>query len=248
MTILNNGNVGIGATSPSSLLSVGSTSQFQVNSSGAIAAATGLTSSGTITLSSIANDGAEATGLFINGSNQVVSRELGSNAFTSTAYANTSLSNLSSVAINTSLLSNAANTLDLGSSTLEWNSLFLADGSGLTAGGGLFFGSNQDFLLTYDSATSGALELSDGTNTFLSVTDSGTAGTFAFNTDDLYIKSDGKVGIGTTDPVAALTIGSGVDASLANGAGDLYVENDLEVDGKVAISPGLSSSTNNNLS
>jgi hypothetical protein len=42
------GNVGIGTTSPSSLFSVGTTSQFQINSSGAIAAATGIISSGTI--------------------------------------------------------------------------------------------------------------------------------------------------------------------------------------------------------
>ncbi|MDP3988101.1 MAG: hypothetical protein Q8P80_03070 [Candidatus Levybacteria bacterium] len=49
--IQNGGNVGIGTSAPSSLLSVGGTSQFQVNSTGAIAAATGITSSGTITFS-----------------------------------------------------------------------------------------------------------------------------------------------------------------------------------------------------
>jgi hypothetical protein len=38
-----NGNVGIGTTSPSALLSVGSTSQFQVNSSGVMSAAYGST-------------------------------------------------------------------------------------------------------------------------------------------------------------------------------------------------------------
>ncbi|MGA2193517.1 MAG: hypothetical protein ABSG42_09120, partial [Nitrospirota bacterium] len=37
------GNVGIGTTSPSALLSVGSTSQFQVNSSGVMSAAYGST-------------------------------------------------------------------------------------------------------------------------------------------------------------------------------------------------------------
>ena len=53
----NGGNVGIGTTNPLAALSVGSTSQFQVNSTGAIAAATGITSSGTITLSGITGDG-----------------------------------------------------------------------------------------------------------------------------------------------------------------------------------------------
>ncbi|MFA7285699.1 MAG: hypothetical protein WC011_02535 [Candidatus Paceibacterota bacterium] len=54
LTILNtSGNVGVGDTSPASLFTVGSGDLFQVNSSGAIVAATGITSSGTVTLSSI---------------------------------------------------------------------------------------------------------------------------------------------------------------------------------------------------
>jgi len=47
------GNVGIGTIAPTAALSVGSTSQFQVNSDGAIAAATGITSSGTINFSGL---------------------------------------------------------------------------------------------------------------------------------------------------------------------------------------------------
>lgn len=51
--IENSGNVGIGDTSPASLFTVGSGDLFQVNSSGAIAAATGITSSGTINFSGL---------------------------------------------------------------------------------------------------------------------------------------------------------------------------------------------------
>ena len=47
------GNVGINTTSPSYMLAVGSASQFGVNASGAVAAATGIISSGTITFSSL---------------------------------------------------------------------------------------------------------------------------------------------------------------------------------------------------
>jgi hypothetical protein len=53
MRLDENGRLGIGDASPASLLTVGSGDLFQVNSSGAIAAAAGITSSGTITFSSI---------------------------------------------------------------------------------------------------------------------------------------------------------------------------------------------------
>jgi hypothetical protein len=46
MTILQNGNVGIGDTTPASLLTVGNGDLFQVSSSGAITAAVGITSAG----------------------------------------------------------------------------------------------------------------------------------------------------------------------------------------------------------
>jgi hypothetical protein len=49
--------VGIGTATPTSLFSVGATSQFQVNTTGAIAAATGITSSGTITFSALNTNG-----------------------------------------------------------------------------------------------------------------------------------------------------------------------------------------------
>ncbi len=56
--LVNNGtNVGIGDASPAALLTVGASDVFQVNSSGAIAAATGITSSGTITFSGLTPDG-----------------------------------------------------------------------------------------------------------------------------------------------------------------------------------------------
>jgi len=84
------------------------------------------------------------------------------------------------------LLPSAADTLSLGATTAEWNSLFIGDGSGLTAGGGLFFGNDQDFLFSFDSSNS-LFKLSDGTNSFLSVKDNGSLANFAFNGDDFEI-------------------------------------------------------------
>jgi hypothetical protein len=51
------GNLGIGDVSPASLLTVGNGDLFQVNSTGAIAAAAGITSSGTITFSGLSTAG-----------------------------------------------------------------------------------------------------------------------------------------------------------------------------------------------
>ncbi|RKY28687.1 MAG: hypothetical protein DRP61_01120 [Candidatus Omnitrophota bacterium] len=56
------GYVGIGTTSPSALLAVGANSEFKVNSTGAIASATGITSSGTITFSDLTNGLLKADG------------------------------------------------------------------------------------------------------------------------------------------------------------------------------------------
>lgn len=50
------GNIGIGTTTPGSALAIGATSQFQINSSGAITAATGITSSGAIQFSAFTTD------------------------------------------------------------------------------------------------------------------------------------------------------------------------------------------------
>ena len=66
--VVGTGNVGIGDASPLSLLTVGASDAFQVNSSGAIAAATGITSSGTITLSGFTTNGGL---LYTNGSGVV---------------------------------------------------------------------------------------------------------------------------------------------------------------------------------
>lgn len=74
LTILPTGEVGIGTTNPSALLSVGTGSPFQVNSSGAIAAATGLTSSGTITLSGLNTAG----GVVVTNGSGVLSTVAGS--------------------------------------------------------------------------------------------------------------------------------------------------------------------------
>jgi hypothetical protein len=65
------GNTGFGDTSPTALLTVGSGDLFQVNSSGAIAAATGLTSSGTITFSGLSDGFVKSTSGVLSGGNTI---------------------------------------------------------------------------------------------------------------------------------------------------------------------------------
>lgn len=88
------GRLGIGTSAPSAALSVGSTSQFQVNSSGGIAAATGITSSGTITFSSLGTGIVKSTagtlsvgtvnlGTEVSGTLGVANGGTGANSFTS---------------------------------------------------------------------------------------------------------------------------------------------------------------------
>lgn len=56
LLVRNDGNVGIGNNNPPSLLSVGTSSPFQVDSTGAIVSATGIISSGNITFSSLSTN------------------------------------------------------------------------------------------------------------------------------------------------------------------------------------------------
>ncbi|MBU1122083.1 MAG: hypothetical protein KKF54_05260, partial [Candidatus Omnitrophica bacterium] len=67
--------------------------------------------------------------------------------------ANTALSNLSSVAINLGLTPGAADSINLGSSTYEWNALYLGDDAGV------YFGQDQNAHLYYDETTDDRLEL-----------------------------------------------------------------------------------------
>lgn len=72
------------------------------------------------------------------------------------AGANTALSNLAAVAINTSLISDTANTDDLGSATSAWRSAYF--------GTSAVFGTAANPPMLYGSATDGLLEQRNGTN------------------------------------------------------------------------------------
>ncbi len=106
--------------------------------------------------------------------------------------ANTALSNLSAVAINTSLLPASDDAIDLGDNTHRWRDLYLG-------GDTLHIGTS--------TSDEGTLSYNTTTNVLHFGTDSTTNGDIAFFTDDLYLdKSTGFVGVGDATPNARLEI------------------------------------------
>jgi|GEM_PF-2197953 len=87
------------------------------------------------------------------------------------------------------LVPSAADALNLGSATAEWNALYLGDDAGV------YFGQDQNFLLAYDETTDDKLELSDGTNTFLSISDQGSDADFTFTADDMTVRLGDTAGV-----------------------------------------------------
>src|SRR6185369_2586661 len=106
--------------------------------------------------------------------------------------ANTALSNLAAVAINTSLLPGANDSINLGDNTHRWADLFLG-GETIHIG----TSTTDEALVSYTTST----------NLLNFSTDSTSNGDIAFFSDDLYLdKSSGFVGVGTTTPGARLSI------------------------------------------
>jgi hypothetical protein len=74
--------------------------------------------------------------------------------------------------------------------------LYLSDSSLLS------LGNDNDFRLTFDGTN---FILGNTSNTFLAIGDSGTTGNFNFNNNQMYLRGDGFLGLGTTAPGAAFS-------------------------------------------
>lgn len=62
-----------------------------------------------------------------------------------------------------------------------------------------------------------------------------TVGATSITTDSTLSLQGGNVGVGELTPGAALTIGDDTTRTIANGVGDLYVQNDIEVDARLVL-------------
>ena len=203
--ILANGNFGIGNNNPSALLSVGTASQFQVNGTGAINAATGITSSGNITFSGLA-------------ANRFVKTTTGGQLSTFSFGRDLSVTGTDTALVIGLQGRNVASTLPTDGQVLRWNNTLTQWEPATVAGGG----SGNTLDAAYDqggagvgrtiTADAGAVKLtgSNAADETLEITNSGNGGVAYLNNTGtgntllvesngdttLTVQTDGKVKIG----------------------------------------------------
>jgi Head domain of trimeric autotransporter adhesin len=251
------GSVGIGNSAPASLLSVGSSSQFQVNSSGAIAAATGIASSGTIAFSGLSTNGAVYTsgGTGTLTTTAPTSGAIGYLSRTGTTLQPTTANDVFSIPTNNttgadlSLTNTGVYTgtgiLNLTANSATTGTLGLVTSTSLTSGNLLSLSSNGTAGLTGQAGLNIALQ---GTNATAAQTTYGAkisnthAGTTSTNiglsvtvgsgTTANYaaLFNGGNVGIGDTTPVALFTVGNG-DLFQVDASGGVITSGDILLTG-----------------
>ncbi len=211
VTFKSGGDVGIGTTEPSALLSVGSTSQFQVNSSGAIAAATGITSSGTITFSDLSTNGPTYVATGVMNSEQYLDMTRGGTDADLSGVAEGGLiykaaSALAGTGALTGMLKgNTASAPSAVTSTADYVT-YWSDANTITGEQYLSVSRGGSGIGTF---TKGVLLSPGGTTAFTTVAGINNyipkwSSSYITTTSSIY--DDGDVGIGTTGPGQKLTV------------------------------------------
>lgn len=206
LTVLNNGNVGVGDATPAALFTVGDGDLFQVNSSGAIAAATGITSSGTITFS-----GLSTAGIVTNTAGGV----LGTTAFLPVANGGTGTDTVFTEG--SIIFAGADGIYSQNNPNFFWDDVNLRLGIGTVSPGASvdIFGTTNTLRLSYDGTNYG--EISSNLNGQLVLQGSGTTEAAAIIgaglAQDASVKFDGETQdfYAGLDTDSVFKIGSGMD-------------------------------------
>ena len=215
-----NGNFGVGSNNPSALLSVGTTSQFQVNGTGAINAATGITSSGNITFS-----GLNANEFVRTGAGGILSTYTFSQDLSVLADGTATVTGIRGRNVTATLPTNGQ-VLKWNSSLSSWvpdsdigsaiggNTLDQAYDEGGSGSGRTISVTNGAVQLNGSNAADETIEITttgNGGLAFLENTGSGTTLTINDEASDatpFTIDADGQVGVMTSSPSAAFDVDS----------------------------------------
>ncbi|MGK2848447.1 MAG: hypothetical protein ACSLEX_00005, partial [Minisyncoccota bacterium] len=220
-------NVGIGTTTPSSLLSVGSTSQFQVNSSGAIASATGITSSGTIRFSGFTSNGGP---LYTNASGVLAQVTAGTS--TQVLHGGTTPT-FGAVSLTTDIsgilpvANGGTNTSTIGGAGSIPYSTGTAYGFSAVGTAGQALISGGTGAPTFYTPTAGSLLFA------------GTSGSLQQDNANLFWDdTNNRLGIGTTTPSALLSVGS-TSQFQVNSSGAIASVTNITASGQLNASDGV---------
>jgi len=243
--IFNGGNVGIGDTSPASALTVGSGDLFQVNSSGAIAAAAGVTSSGTITFTGLGT-GTDNSVVILNASNQLTTDEIDPDVWTA--------------------VDNYGD-WDWYMNGVKQKDITTGATAGIDEGTAidLSYNDTRDIAVAFDSTELGTTTWYNGTAgtdivwTFDGETNDGTFG--YYEDEDAISVTNAVVGIGTTAPTATYELdvngeiianglwdrsGTGSYIDPANATKSMVLASAADIGGVLTLTNGSNISGNNN--
>ncbi|MFN6136820.1 MAG: hypothetical protein ACK475_11190 [Bacteroidota bacterium] len=259
LRVASDGNVGIGDNSPAALLTVGSGDAFQVNSSGAIAAVTGITTSGgytqsgtganTITGGTTITNTLVVTGTTSINTTGAASTSIGTSGATNTILGVTSINNSGNAATNIGTGASAG-TVTIGHTggTLTTLGSLGHTGSATISGGAVSINNNSNNNTSINTGTStGVVAIGGASSTTnilgtANINTTGTAntaigngtGTFALTSPGLNVATTGNISDGNSDVVIADNLdvtgtGTNTYVTLTNSASGTGATDGLEV-------------------